>query len=354
MRETSQDTGASAVPMSSMPITSEPRPGAPVLSVVLPMKNEAQGIDRLFARLLPALESLGVGFEVVAVDDGSRDDTLARLKAQRAANPAVRAVSLSRNFGKEIAVYAGLAHARGAAIVVMDADLQHPPEAIARLLERWREGFPVVYARRGDLGHKGTRRWLSRAFYGLFKAISEVELDAAGGDFMLLDRRVADAFLRMGERNRFTRGLVAWAGYRSAVVDVDVEARAAGRSQFGLKRLLSLALNAITAFGVLPLRVWTYVGGALSLLSLGVALYFLVKTLLFGTDLPGYPSIIVAIFFSAGVQLMGLGIIGEYLGRVFTEVKGRPLYLVQELVGFDDSHAADHPSIPHQDRLSAA
>ena len=171
---------------------------------------------------------------------------------------------------------------------------------------------------------------------------------------MLLDRRVVDAFLRMGERKRFTRGLIAWAGFRSAVVDVEIEPRTHGRSQFGLRRLASLGLNAITAFGVLPLRIWTYVGGALSLLSIAVALYYLVKTLLFGSDVPGYPSIIVAILFTAGVQLMGLGIIGEYIGRVFTEVKARPLYLVQDLVGFDDRHAADHSNVPPPDRRSAA
>ena len=341
--------------MSSAPVPSEGRPGAPLLSVVVPMKNEAQGLDRLFARLLAVLNGLGTGFEVVAVDDGSTDDTFARLRAVSAGNPAVRAVSLSRNFGKEIAVYAGLAHTRGAAVVVMDADLQHPPEAISRLVEVWRQGVPVVYARRGDLGHRATRRWLSRGFYRLFKAISEIELDAAGGDFMLLDRRVVDAFLRMGERKRFTRGLIAWAGFKSAVVDVEIEPRTHGRSQFGLRKLASLAINAITAFGVLPLRIWTYVGGALSLLSIAVALYYLVKTLLFGTDVPGYPSIIVAILFTAGVQLMGLGIIGEYIGRVFTEVKARPLYLVQDLVGFDDDrHAADHSNVPPPDRRSAA
>ena len=341
--------------MSSAPVPSDGRPGAPLLSVVIPMKNEAQGLDRLFARLLPVLEGLlGMSFEVIAVDDGSTDETFARLRALSAGNPAVKAVSFSRNFGKEIAVYAGLAHARGAAVAVMDADLQHPPEAITRLIEVWKQGFPVVYARRGDLGHRGARRWLSRGFYRLFKAISEIELDAAGGDFMLLDRRVVDAFLRMGERKRFTRGLIAWAGFKSAVVDVEIEARTHGRSQFGLRKLASLAINAITAFGVLPLRIWTYVGGALSLLSIAVALYYLVKTLLFGSDVPGYPSIIVAILFTAGVQLMGLGIIGEYIGRVFTEVKARPLYLVQELVGFDDRHAADHSNAPPPDRRSAA
>ena len=353
MRQAPQDTDTLS-PMPTVPVTSEPRPGAPLLSVVLPMKNEAQGLDRLFARLLPALARLGAGYEIVAVDDGSTDDTFMRLKALSAADPAVKAVSLSRNFGKEVAIYAGLAHTRGAAVVVMDADLQHPPEAIESLVGRWREGFPVVYARRGNLAHRGARRWLSRAFYGIFGVISDVELDAAGGDFMLLDRRVVDAFLRMGERNRFTRGLIAWAGFRSAIVDVEIEARTAGGSQFSLRKLASLGLNAITAFGVLPLRVWTYMGGILSLISIAVAFYFFVKTVLFGTDVPGYPSIIIALFFTAGVQLMGLGIIGEYLGRVFTEVKGRPLYLVQERVGFDDSHAADHSHAPHPDRLSAA
>lgn len=312
-------------------------PGHPLVSVVLPMRNEARGLDRLFARVVPALEKLGGPFEIVTIDDGSTDDTLARLKAFRATIPTLKVVSLSRNFGKEIAVTAGLARTSGDVVVVMDSDLQHPPESIPALLAPWRDGgYDLVYARRINLDRGGfLRNAFSRAFYKAFDFMSEIRVDRETGDFTAIDRKVVDAFLAMPERNRFNRGLFAWAGFRTTTVDVTMEERQVGTSQWGFVKLLRLAVNAITSFGTLPLKVWALIGGVVSLSALIYGLFVVVKTLLFGADVPGFPSLMVATLFFAGVQLIGLGIIGEYLGHVFSEVKRRPLYFVREAIGFD-------------------
>lgn len=318
----------------------------PDLSVVLPMKNEARGLDRLFARLVPALDALGCSYEIVAVDDGSTDDTLARLKAFRVGHPQLKIVSLSRNFGKEIGVTAGLKRTSGRVVVLMDSDLQHPPESIADLLRPWREeGFKLVYARRTAFDRGSfVRNWLSKAFYKVFDLMSDVRIDRETGDFMAVDRSVVDAFLAMPERNRFNRGLFTWAGFRSTTVTVPIDPRLEGASQFAFVKLVRLATNAITSFGTLPLRIWTYIGSIVSLAALIYGLYVIVRTLLFGADVPGFPSLIVAVSLSAGVQLIGLGIIGEYLGHVFSEVKRRPLYFEQEAIGFGDHDARDGAS----------
>lgn len=314
----------------------------PNLSVVLPMKNEARGLDRLFERLVPALAALGCSYEIIAVDDGSTDDTLERLKRIRDAVPQLKIVSLSRNFGKEIGVTAGLRRTSGRVVVLMDSDLQHPPESIGDLLRPWREeGFKLVYARRTAFDRGSfVRNWLSKAFYKLFDLMSDVRIDRETGDFMAVDRSVVDAFLAMPERNRFNRGLFTWAGFRSTTVTVPVDPRLEGASQFAFVKLVRLATNAITSFGTLPLRIWTYIGSIVSLAALVYGLYVIVRTLLFGADVPGFPSLIVAVSLSAGVQLIGLGIIGEYLGHVFSEVKRRPLYFEQETIGFDDGDTA--------------
>ncbi len=310
---------------------------APTVSVVLPMRNEARGLDRLFARVVPALDALALPYEIIAIDDGSTDDTLERLKAFRDTVPQLRIVSLSRNFGKEIAVTAGLARTSGAVVVVMDSDLQHPPESIPALLAPWRDqGYDLVYARRINLDRGGLlRNAFSKAFYEAFDFMSEIRVDRETGDFTAIDRKVVDAFLAMPERNRFNRGLFAWAGFKTTTVDVTMEERQVGTSQWGFLKLLRLAVNAITSFGTLPLKVWALIGGVVSASALVYGAYVIVKTLIFGADVPGYPTLLVATLFFAGVQLIGLGIIGEYLGHVFSEVKRRPLYFVREAIGFD-------------------
>lgn len=315
---------------------------APVVSVVLPMRNESRGLQRLFERLTPALTALGLPYEIITVDDGSTDDTLDKLKAYRATVPGLKVVSLSRNFGKEIAVTAGLGRTSGRVVVLMDSDLQHPPESIPALLEPWTKGYAVVFARRMNFDRGSlARRAFSHGFYKLFDMMSEVKIDRETGDFLAIDRKVVDAFLAMPERNRFNRGLLSWAGFRTTTISVHIEERHAGTSQWGFLKLLRLATNAITSFGTLPLRIWTYIGGVVSAVALLYGAYVILRTLIFGADVPGYPSIIVAVLLSAGVQLIGLGIIGEYLGHVFSEVKRRPLYFVQEAVGFDEPPA--HP-----------
>jgi glycosyltransferase involved in cell wall biosynthesis len=325
-----------------MPATTSNTAGAlserPLLSVVLPMRNESRNLERLFERLSPVLEKIGP-HEMITVDDGSTDDTLARLKGLRGRYPNLKVVSLSRNFGKEIAVTAGLARTSGQAVVIMDSDLQHAPEGIPKLMQPWlKGGFAIVYARRVNLDRGGLmRKVLTKTFYRVFDFMSEVKIDRETGDFLLLDRRVVDAFLAMPERNRFNRGLLAWAGFSSTTIPLETEARHAGTSQFGFVRLVRLAVTAITAFGTLPLRIWTYIGTLFALAGLLFGAFIVVRTLLFGADVPGYPSIIVAVLVTAGVQMIGLGIIGEYLGHVYSEAKRRPLYFVQETSGFPDS-----------------
>ncbi|MGF1501843.1 MAG: glycosyltransferase family 2 protein [Paracoccaceae bacterium] len=315
------------------------------LSVVAPAFNEGPGIEPFLDRLSAHLAALGLAYEVIIVDDGSRDDTAARVAARAARDPAVKLVRLSRNFGKEAALNAGLAHAAGAAVVQIDSDLQHPPELVAELVAEWQRGAEIVYARRRSReGESLVRRLAARAFYGIFGAISEIRLMEGLGDFILLDRKVVDAMLRLPERERFTKGLYAWVGFRVAAVPFDVAPRAHGRSRFRLGRLMRFGMDAVTAFGSFPLRVWTYVGLTLAVLSMSYGVYIAVRTLVFGIDVPGYASLMVAICFLSGVQLLGLGVIGEYLGRVLVEVKQRPLYLVRETVGFDaEEGRADAP-----------
>ncbi|MCE1236619.1 MAG: glycosyltransferase family 2 protein [Hyphomicrobiales bacterium] len=315
---------------------------ARLVSVVLPMHNERDGLDRLFGRLVPVLESLGAPFEIVCVDDGSRDDTWARLKEARARVPNLKIVTFSRNFGKEIAVTAGLAHTKGDVVIVMDSDLQHPPEAIPDLVAHWNGGdFDVVFARRVDLD-RGTflRNAFSQAFYRAFDYMSEISVDRETGDFGAYDRKVIDAFLAMPERNRFNRGLFAWAGFRTTTLPVTMEERQTGASSWGFVKLVRLAIAAITSFGTLPLKIWAVIGTIVSLSSLLYGAWVVMKTLIFGADVPGFPSLMVAILFFSGIQLVGLGIIGEYLGQVFFEVKRRPLYFVRETHGFDETPAA--------------
>ncbi len=317
-------------------------PDRPTLSVVVPMHNEAANLVGLHERLRAVLDALGEPAEIVCVDDGSTDDTLDGLRRLRTVDPRVKIVSLSRNFGKELAIAAGLRHASGRAVVLMDADLQHPPELIPRFFELWRQGFEMVYAQRVDRRlDRPLRRWLSQGFYRLFALLSRTDLPPGAGDFRLMDRKVVDALDQLEERTRFTKGLYSWVGFRQIGVPYEVAERAAGASRFDLLALWRLAVDGITAFSTIPLRVWSYLGLFVSLVALAYGGYIVVRTVLFGTDLPGYPSLIVAIMLLSGVQLVGLGVMGEYVGRIFAEVKRRPLYVVREAIGFDPDDGAE-------------
>ncbi len=309
---------------------------APVLSLVVPMFNEAGNVDSLFARLTRVLEGLHVTYEIVCVDDGSRDDTVARVVEHHRRDPRIKVVELSRNFGKELALTAGLQHTIGQAVVMIDADLQHPPELIGDMLDKWREGFEMVIAvRNGRDEESPFKRGAAKAFYGLFAQVSEVQLPRGAGDFRLLDRKVVDVLNAMPEHTRFMKGLYAWVGFRQIAIPYDVAPRAAGETKFNAFRLWRLAIDGITSFTSVPLKVWTFIGMLVAAFALLYGLLFVVKTLILGIDVPGYPSLIVAITFFSGVQLISLGVIGEYLGRVFSEVKQRPLYVVRQAVGFE-------------------
>lgn len=311
--------------------------GQPTLSLVVPVYNEAGSIDSFLARAKPVLEALGEAYEIVFVDDGSSDATWQRLVAARERDPAVKVVGLSRNFGKDIALTAGLDHAGGAAVVAIDVDLQDPPEVIPDLVAKWREGHDVVYARRlSRAGDSAAKRLSAAWFYRVHHALSEIDIPADTGDFRLMDRKVIEALGRVGERNRFMKGLFTWVGFRQAEVGYRRAARAAGESKWSYWRLWNFALDGITSFSTLPLRVWTYVGGVVSLLAFAYALFLIVRTLVHGVDTPGYASLMVVVLLLGGINLLSLGVIGEYLGRTYMEVKHRPLYLVRERHGFDE------------------
>ncbi len=310
------------------------------LSVVVPVYGEAENVAPLCARLLPILRRIAPSYEVLFVDDGSRDETLEAIRREHAADPRVVAVSFSRNFGKEVAIAAGLDHARGRAVVIMDADLQHPPETIETFVERWREGFTMIYGQRTDrAGESSVKRGFTHVFYRLFARFGETDLPEGAGDFRLIDRRGVQVLKALGERARFSKGLYAWIGFKSTGVPFAVEQRRHGTTKWSFRRLTRFAFDGITSFSTVPLRIWTYIGGLVSLGALAVAIYFAIRTILFGTDVAGYPSLIVSITFFAGIQLLSLGIIGEYVGRIFAEVKRRPLYVVGDTVGLDGIEA---------------
>jgi len=307
-----------------------------MLSIVIPAKNEAGNVDALVARLRPVLDALGMASEVIFVDDGSTDATVERVRACRHDDRRIKLLGLSRNFGKDIAIAAGLRHASGQAVVLMDADLQHPPELLHELVARWREGFEVVYAQRRDRAYQSAaQRWSSRLFYRLFARIAEIDLPQGVGDFALFDRKVVRALNAMPERTRFAKGLYAWVGFRQCGVPFDIGERHSGRTTWSFWKLWLFALDGLTAFSTMPLRVWSYVGLAVSAVALIFGVWILVKTLVLGVEVPGYPSLMVAVSLFAGIQLITLGVLGEYLGRIFTEVKRRPLYLVREAIGLE-------------------
>ncbi|WP_244470684.1 glycosyltransferase family 2 protein [Microvirga massiliensis] len=310
---------------------------SPELSIIIPVLNEGANIEPLCDRVTPVLDRASSNWEIVFVDDGSSDDTLARIRARNQRDPRIGAVSLSRNFGKEIALAAGLDHAQGRAVVIMDADLQHPPEMIETFVQYWREGYVMVYGQRTDrTDETRLKRNFARLFYRLFQQFGEVPLPEGAGDFRLIDRRGVEVLRTLGERARFSKGLYAWIGFKSIGVPFVIEDRQHGATKWSFRKLFRFAFDGITSFSTVPLRVWTYLGLLISVASIATALYFLLRTLLFGTDLPGFPSLIVSVMFFSGVQLMSLGIIGEYVGRIFAEVKRRPLYVVAERVGHAD------------------
>ncbi|MEO1622211.1 MAG: glycosyltransferase family 2 protein [Cyanobacteria bacterium J06632_3] len=312
--------------------------GAVEISVVVPLYCEESNIEYLFRRLEAVLDKLALPYEIVCVDDGSHDNTLQGLRAQWERNPQIKVVALSRNFGKEVALSAGLDYARGQAVIPIDADLQDPPELIGTLVAKWKEGYDVVYAkRRSRQGESWFKKWTANSFYRVISQMSKVPIPQDTGDFRLLDRRVVEVLVRLPERTRFMKGLFAWVGYRQIEVLYDRDPRYSGETKWNYWRLWNFAVDGIVSFSATPLKVWSYVGITFAILSFLYGSYLFWRTIFFGIDVPGYASLMVAVLFLGGVQMVSLGILGEYLGRVYEEVKGRPLYLVRDTYGIEQS-----------------
>lgn len=309
------------------------------LSVVVPCFNEESVLPALHQRLTAVLqEAPEVQLELICVDDGSRDGTLALLRDMQRDDPRVRVLSLSRNFGQLAATTAGLSEATGDCVAIIDADMQDPPEVILQMLARWRDGVEVAYGVRTERdGEKASKRWPAKVFSRLINRISEVSVPLDVGDFCLLDRKVVDAFLAMPERDRYHRGMIAWAGFRQEAVPFHRRARAAGETKYTTTMLWRLALNAVLSFSRMPLRLALWTGCAVSATALGVVTYGLLSHLFAADPMAGWKLAFAATVFLAGTQLVFLGILGEYLGRVYGEVKRRPLFLVKERLGFPDS-----------------
>ena len=305
-----------------------------LLSVVIPLFNEQGSIDALVPRLTEVLEAEGLTAEIILVDDGSSDSTWDKMVAWRATHENLTLVALSRNFGKEIAITAGLDVAEGDAVVIMDGDLQHPPETIPVFLRRWREGYDIVYGVRRDRRDDGaTRRALSKAFYRVFNKLSTTPITPDAGDFRLMDRKVVEAIRRMRERARFMKGIYSWVGFKAIPVEFDVTVRQHGKSSFSGSRLFALAFDGILSFSTAPLKAAVLIGALFALGAISLGAYFMFRTLFLGVDTPGFATLIVSTLGLSGLILLQLGIMGLYLGRIYEEVKGRPLYLVRDLVG---------------------
>ncbi len=315
----------------------QPAVPPPRITVVVPCFNEAEGLPAFHDRLCRAMDGIGLQhhptltWDVIYVDDGSRDATRAVLLAIREQDGRAAVLALSRNFGKEAALTAGLDHAGGDAVVVIDTDLQDPPEVIPELVAVWQEGVDVVFARRRErAGETWLKRTTASAFYRLMRDVGQVNLPPDTGDFRLMSRRAVDALGTLRERHRFMKGLFAWIGFPTRAVLYDRAPRHRGSSKWSYWTLWNFAIEGITSFTVMPLKVATYMGLLVALFAIGYGCVIVVRTLLFGSEVPGYPSLLVVILFLGGAQLVTLGVIGEYLGRIFNEAKQRPLYLVDE------------------------
>ena len=310
------------------------------LSLVMPVKDEEAAIGPCLARLIPVIEAMddpaARSFEILFVADGSSDATLDVIRKANAADGRIRGISLSRNFGKEAALTAGIDAARGMAVVPLDVDLQDPPEALPKMVAQWRQGFDVVYGVRDNRETDSLPKRITADFY--YRAhnwLSNDKIPEHAGDFRLLDRKVVEVIRRMPERNRFMKGLFAWAGFKQTAVSYHREERKVGRTKYNYWKLWTLAIDGITSASTAPLRIWSYLGGVVALGALGYALFIIIRTLTTGIVVPGYASLMVAILFLGGLQLLSLGVLGEYVGRILTETKARPLYVVRETIGTD-------------------
>jgi polyisoprenyl-phosphate glycosyltransferase len=307
------------------------RPSDPLVSCIIPAFNEAQNIVPLLQTLHQLLSAGGYRHELLVVDDGSADDTVQAVLTQTAGLP-VTLIQLSRNFGKEIALTAGIDQAQGDVAVLIDGDFQHPPEMVPEFLRQWRAGYDMVYSVWANREHEGPgKRLFTKLFYALLNTGSRHKIPENSQDFRVLDRRILEALRQMPERNRFMKGLYNWVGFTQLAIATHTQERRTGESSFNFMRLLELALTGLTAFSNLPLRFWTLIGAVIALLSIGYGAWELVSALFFGNPERGWPTLVVAVTFLGGVQLLSVGILGEYIGRIFNEVKLRPNYLISQI-----------------------
>lgn len=305
------------------------------VTIIVPMYNEADMSPVFFRTLVPILEDLPCAYEILCVNDGSEDKTWEQICAHAEQNTNIKGLNLSRNFGKEIALSAGLEHAAGDAVIPIDCDLQDPPSLIAAMVDEWRSGFDVVLAKRVDRDSDSAfKRWTSSIFYSLISRIAEIKIPANVGDFRLLDRKVVNYLLQYPERTRFMKGIFASVGFRESVIEYSRPERALGETKWNYWQLYRLALEGIISFTSFPLKIWSYLGATIAFAAFLFGGYLVFRTLVFGVDTPGYASLMVVLLFMSGLILLSLGIIGEYLARIFIEVKHRPLYIVMDKCGF--------------------
>jgi len=312
----------------------------PVLSIVAPAYNEEKNLPAFIAAIVPVLESIGETFEIVFVDDGSRDGTLGMLAAASSQDPRIKVVGLARNFGKDVALSAGLVHATGQAVIPIDCDLQHPVDLLPVFVAKWREGFDMVIGVRSKRDEEGfLRRSASRTYYKVMRWMTSVEIPPNAGDFRLIDRKIVDVITQMPERHRFMKGIFAWPGFKVTSVEFQANVRANETSStWSFFKLWRFALDGLFSFSTAPLKMWTYVG---VLAALGGFIYgaiTLIQKMFFGIDAPGYASLLIVVLFFFGLLLISNGIQGEYIARIFEEVKGRPLYVVGKKFGFAETH----------------
>jgi glycosyltransferase involved in cell wall biosynthesis len=313
----------------------------PVLSIVAPAYNEERNLAGFLAAIVPVLEGIGEPFEIVFVNDGSRDGTLGMLAAAASQDSRIKVVGLARNFGKDIALSAGLAHATGRAVIPIDCDLQHPVELIPAFVAKWREGYDMVVGVRSKRDEEGMlRRTASRAYYRVMRMMTSVEIPPNAGDFRLIDRKIVDVIDRMPERHRFMKGIFAWPGFKVAAVEFQANVRAnQTRSSWSFFKLWRFALDGLFSFSTVPLKIWTYVGAISAACAFLYLAITLVQKLVFGIDAPGYASLLSLLLFFNGLHMISNGIQGEYIARIFEEVKGRPLYVVGQTFGFGEARA---------------
>ncbi len=306
------------------------------ISCVVPIHNEAELIARFCTELEDTLKNLTQHYEIICVDDGSEDDSVQQVKQHITSHPAIKLIKLSRNFGKEMAIAAGLQHANGDVTIIIDADFQHPLDMITPFIEHWGQGYDNVYGVRNNRKDENfVKRHCSHLFYRMLDKMTEVSIPRNAGDFRLLDKQVVTAMNQCQERARFTKGLYAWVGYRSIGLPFTVQTRAAGKSSWKYGRLTNLAITGFTSFSDIPLRIWGMIGGLISLMSLISVIYIIIDTLVTGIDVPGYATLLVVVIFFGGIQLLSIGILGEYISRIFNEVKKRPPYIIEQTIGFE-------------------